>query len=89
MFFNFLLFDFCVKSQNCDYACTNDQFRLVDMPNTENIIKCRVYSTELTFQKKIPFNTLNNFQCIKRYTTLIISFFNAKLHNPIIMMDSF
>lgn len=30
------------KSLNCDQACTKEQSRLIDTPNTENVIKCRV-----------------------------------------------
>ena len=29
-------------SLNCDQACTKEQSRLIDTPNTENVIKCRV-----------------------------------------------
>ena len=35
----FILYDVSVKSINCVCACTNKQFILIDMPNTENGIK--------------------------------------------------
>ena len=43
-------YDVSVKSLKCDCACTNEQFRLIDTPNTENVIKCRVYGILWEFE---------------------------------------
>jgi len=44
------MYDVSVKSQKCDCACTNEHFRLIDTPNTENVIKCCGYGILLEFE---------------------------------------
>ena len=37
-------------SSKCDCACTNEHFRLIDMPNTENVINCCEHNSLWEFE---------------------------------------